>query len=97
MAEKGPDRVPGRDEPDPLNIRQNSFQAGSDGLSEPPTRIPTYGDMKYEDGEGPGASVTTREAASGLSGTKALDAGNVPALFNDPQAPSQLPSRQKPV
>ncbi|HYF90793.1 MAG TPA: hypothetical protein VD969_00965 [Symbiobacteriaceae bacterium] len=84
MTENHPDRVPGRDEPDPLNIRQNSFQAGSDGLTQPPTKIPTYGDMKYEDGEGPNADFTSRNAGAGLSGTARADAGTTPALFNDP-------------
>lgn len=88
MANEKPDRVPGRDEPDPLNIRQNSFQAGSDGLTQPPTRIPTYGDMKYADGKGPGSDLTTRAAASGVSGTKLADSGTIPALFNERNAPT---------
>lgn len=84
MAGKGPDRVPGRNEPDPLNIRQNSFQAGSDGLTQPPTMRLTYGDMKYEDGEGPYADFSARDQSSGLSGTAQADTGATPALFNDP-------------
>lgn len=82
------DRVPGRNEPDPENIRMRSFQGGDDGLTEPPTEVPTFGGMKYLDGEGPFADVGTRNAAAGLSGLPQANSGTAPALFNDPQAPS---------
>jgi hypothetical protein len=87
----GPDRVPGRNQPDPENIRQRSFQGGTDGLSSPPTEIPTYGDMKYADGEGPFADVDGRKLSAGLSGMPQANAGTAPALFNDPRTPPGQP------
>lgn len=90
------DRVPGRNEPDPENLRQRSFQGGADGTGEPATERPTYGDIAYEDGDGPAAGVRLPAGAgSGLSGLPAADAGNVPPLWDDPvSAPS--PSGEEP-
>jgi hypothetical protein len=68
-----------------------SFQGGTDGLSSPPTEIPTYGDMKYEDGEGPYADVATTKLSAGLSGMPQANSGRAPAVFNDPDTPKGQP------
>jgi hypothetical protein len=88
MTETNNTRVPGRDEPDPKNIRQRGFQGGTDSLSEPPTTDQTYGQMRYADGEGPFADVRLPNGAgSGLSGLPQANAGTVPPLYNDPKSP----------
>lgn len=49
------DRIPSRDEPDPLNIRQRSFQGGANGLPNPTGEIPE----KYKEGpQGTGSGVS---------------------------------------
>lgn len=96
MAKMSGSRVPGRDEPDPENIRQRSFQGGTDSLPDRPTSDQTYGQMKYEDGQGPFANTKLPNGAgSGLSGLPQANAGAAPALFNSEEsAPAPEGQRQ---
>lgn len=91
--------VPGRNEPDSRNIRQRSFQGGADGIPDAyqagggPTSV-TYGDIRYEDGEGPAAGADmTGGTGSGLSGMPQATAGNIPPLWDDP---TSAPAPSKP-
>jgi hypothetical protein len=83
------DRVPKQGEPDPDNYRFRPFQGGTDGLSEPPTHFPSYGEMKYGDDHGPAGDLVVENggASSGLSGLPQANSGQVPARFNDPDTP----------
>lgn len=95
MREKE-DRVPGPHEPDPENLRQRSYQGGADGIGEPATDWPTYGDIAYKDGDGPAADVRLPAGAgSGLSGLPQADAGTAPPLWDDPDS-APAPSGEEP-
>jgi hypothetical protein len=86
-------QVPGPNEPDPDNVRLRSFQGGADGIGPTPsTPEVTYGQMKYMEDNGPGATAGAAGggAGSGLSGLPAADAGTAPAQFNDPGAPDVI-------
>lgn len=81
------DAVPGRNEPDPLNVRQRSFQGGTDSLTntDPPAIRPvSYGDVH---GANPPADTTGTGGGAGLSGLPEADAGNVTPQWASPDAP----------
>jgi hypothetical protein len=70
--------IPGRDEPDPQNLRLRSFQGGADGLPDAsPDQIPP----QYRDaGQTAGASVSTSGTgvtapAGGVTGVTHSPAG----------------------
>lgn len=99
MAEDGLNLIPSRDEPDPENIRQRSFQGGTDGVPDGfATTDQTYGMLKYEDGEtGPFANLkAVNGASSGLSGLPEADAGVAPAQFSNPEAPREIGGGERP-
>lgn len=55
------DNIPSRNEPDPLNIRQNSFQGGADGLPNPPPPGQTYADIKRMQGAGKLSTTNSKD------------------------------------
>lgn len=80
-------RVPGVNESDPDNVRMRSFQGGANGIGPRPTVDQTFGQMKYEDGDGAFAGLHLPNGlGSGLSGLPEANAGIAPALWDDPQA-----------
>lgn len=81
MAEKKPDRVPGRNEPDPLNIRQRSFQGGTDSLTQPPT---DNHNADVQTNQGPYAKFEARDVTSVSDGAAQADAGAAPAILSEP-------------
>lgn len=86
------ERIPGREEPDPHNLRFRPFQGGTDGLPDggPTGQMTTYGEMRYGDNHGPMDSVRMPQgggAGAGLSGLPEASAGAVPPQYNDPEAP----------
>lgn len=82
--------IPGRDEPDPTNMRQRPFDGGSDGLTDPPTQEYTYGNYRGNDVPFANRSMPPNLGA-GLSGLPEANAGRVEPLFNSPEAPSPRP------
>lgn len=53
--------IPGRNKPDPDNIRIRSFQGGTDGLPDPPPPGQTYDDLKRLAGAGKGSTTNQVE------------------------------------
>jgi|GEM_PF-4069860 len=67
-------RVPGRNEPDPDNVRFRSFQGGADGAGEPPNVTTAVSHLPYN-------------KSAGLSGLPAADAGAQPPQWDKTDAP----------
>ncbi|HEY3365368.1 MAG TPA: hypothetical protein VGK74_09985 [Symbiobacteriaceae bacterium] len=101
MAEEELNLIPGRNEPDPDNIRFRSFQGGTDGLPDGVAEADesTYAMMKF-DGDGRRSPIegleTVQGASAGLSGLPQADAGTTPAQFNDPDAPRNIGGGERP-
>jgi len=83
------DRVPGRNEPDPMNVRQNSFQGGTDGLVD--STAENIEQVSYGTVHGDNAYTNTilhgGDQSAGLSGLPEANAGNVTPQWSRTRAP----------